>query len=126
MAWFLSGQATANLLAQQPPSGESDFKPSGEPFLGGFLKGNQFRRLSDAEKTAYLTGMWDGYMFAPAIGGKSKNDQILNDCIPNLQADQLLAIVNKYMDEHPEHWGESMNWIVYSALPKSCRIDMLS
>lgn len=125
LAWFLSGQATVNLLAQHPP-GKSEFKPFGEPCLGGFLKGNDFRQLSDAEKTAYLMGIWDGYMFAPAIGGKSKNDQILNDCIPNLQADQLLAIVNKYMDEHPEQWGEPMNFIVYSALPKSCRIDMLS
>jgi|GEM_PF-5021130 len=126
MAWLLPGPAITKLLAQQPAPGKSEFLPIGEPTMGGFLKGNDFRQRSEAEKTAYLMGVWDGYMFAPAIGGKAKNDQILYDCIPNLLADQLLAIVNKYMDEHPENWGWPMNLIVYAALPKSCRVDMPS
>ena len=96
----------------------------GEPFMGGFLKGNDYRLLSTTEKIAYLTGIWDGYMFSPALGGKAKNDQVLFDCLPNLVQNQLLAIVEKYMTEHPEEWGSSMNFIVFSALPKSCRVGV--
>ena len=91
----------------------------------GFLRGNGFRTLSEPEKTAYLMGIWDGYMFAPAIGGRSANDQTLHDCVPDLVPDQLLAIVTKYMDAHPETWGNSMNWIVFSALPANCRVGMV-
>ena len=65
-------------------------------------------------------------MFAPAINGKAKNEQTLHDCIPDLESDQLLAIVNKYMDQHLERWRDSMNMIVFSALPANCRIDMVS
>ena len=123
MAWFLPSLAMAELLAQQPTPGKSEFKPVGEPFLGGFLKGNDFRQLSEAEETAYLMGIWDGYLFAPQLGGKAWNDKILSDCLSGLLADQLLAIVIKYMNDHPENWGKSMNWIVYAALPKNCHVD---
>jgi hypothetical protein len=100
-------------------------KPFGEPFMPGFYTGNDFRQLSEPEKTVYLMGLWDGYMFAPAIGGKAINDQILHDCVPGLMPHQLLAIVNKYMNEHPERWGDSMNWIVFNALPSNCRVGIV-
>lgn len=122
MAWLLPGLAISRLLAQQPTPGKNGLEPFGEPYMGGFLKGNHFRQLSEAEQTAYLMGIWDGYMFAPAIGGKAKNDQILYECVPNLLPDQLLAIVSKYMAEHPEKWGSPMNWIVYASLPKNCHV----
>jgi hypothetical protein len=111
----------ANTIAQQRNPEKDDMKPVAEPFMGGFFKGNDYRTLPQPEKIAYLTGVWDGYMFSPALGGRAKNDQVLFDCLPNLVPDQLLAIVEKYMKEHPEKWGSSMNFIVFSALPKSCQ-----
>ena len=119
--WVLPSLA----VAQTPGISKSGGTPFGEPFLQGFLKGNDFRRLSEPEKTAYLMGIWDGYMFAPAIGGRATNDQTLHDCIPDLVPDQLLAIVTKYMDEHPERWGDSMNLMVFNALPANCRVGMV-
>jgi len=122
VSWLLPFLATARLSSQTPTTQEKDgLVPLGNPFVGGFLTGNDFRRLSEAEKTAYLMGVWDGYLYAPAIGGKSENDQVLKECIPGLQSDQLLAIVNKYVRENPEQWGGPMNEIVFAALPKECR-----
>jgi hypothetical protein len=124
--WTLPSFAIAQ-TPQHSITGSNNNKPIafGEPFLFGFYRGNDFRKLSEPEKATYLIGMWDGYMFAPAIGGKSINDQTLHDCIPDLESDQLLAIVNKYMNEHPERWGDPMNLIVFNALPANCRVGMV-
>jgi hypothetical protein len=124
--WILPSFAISQ-AQQHPPAGSSKdkFKAFGEPTMRGFLTGNDFRRFSEPEKTAYLMGIWDGYMFAPAIGGRAINDQTLHDCIPGIESDQLLAIVNKYMDEHPERWGDPMNGIVFGALPANCRTGMV-
>jgi hypothetical protein len=124
IAYALPATVTTRIFAQKVDPSSDKYKSAGEPFMLGFLRGNDFRTLSRVEKIAYVTGVWDGYMFAPALGGKSISDQVLFDCIPGLVQDQLLAIVEKYMNEHPEVWGQSMNWIVYSALPKSCRIGI--
>ena len=61
-------------------------------------------------------------MFSPALGGQTATDQRLYGCAPDLMQDQLLAIVEQYMKEHPERWGDPMNMIVYLALPASCRV----
>jgi len=108
------------ILAQQATPPSDTPRAFGEPFMGGFLKGNDFRTLSREERIAYVTGIWDGYMFAPALGGKAASDQALFNCVPGLTQGQLLAIVEKYMNDHPSDWGMSMNYIVFAALPKSC------
>ena len=126
-AWALPSFAIAQ-TAQSPTavSNKGKPKPSGEPFaMTSYCMGNDFRQLSEPEKSSYLLGMWDGFMFAPVFGGKAKNDQVLRDCIPGLESDQLLAIVNKYMDEHPEKWGDPMGSIVFSALPPDCRAGIV-
>ena len=48
MAWLLPGRAITKLLAQQPASGKSESIHFGEPTMGGFLKGNDFRQRSEA------------------------------------------------------------------------------
>lgn len=118
MAWFLPSLAITDSLAQQSSPWKRAF------IVGGFVTGNKFRLLSEAEKTSYLMGIFDGYLFTLSMSGKAKNAQTLRECIPNVQADQLLAIVRRYMDEHPEKWGDSMGLIVFDALPTNCRIDM--
>jgi hypothetical protein len=79
--WILPSFAIAQ-APQHPADGSSkdEMLAFGELFLPGFFKDNDFRRLSEPEKTAYLMGIWDGYMFAPANGGKAKNDQTSHLC----------------------------------------------
>ncbi len=124
-----SGAPTAYiepLLPQKPTTSEtSGSRPQHKhkPFIiwTGFLTGNAFRELSEAEKIAYLMGIWDGYIFALSFAGEPPATvQTFIDCIPHLENHQLLAIVNKYMQEHPERWGDPMGSIVSAALPKEC------
>ncbi len=125
-AWFLPVLAASKLFPQKPTTSETSGgspQHKHKPFLivSGFLTGNDFRELSEDEKTAFLEGVWDGYAFALSFAGEPPAALLtFSDCIPHLQNDQLLAIVNKFMQEHPERWGDPMAAIVYAASPKKC------
>ncbi len=116
--------ASSRLYPQKPiTSKASGNLHKHKPFVEwtGFRTGNVFRELSEADQTVYLEGIWDGYIFALSFAGELPAAvQTLTDCIPHLRSDQLLAIVNKYMQEHPERWGDPMGVIVFDALPKQC------
>lgn len=125
-AWLLPVLASSRLFPQKPTAPETSGslpQHKHKPFViwTGFLTGNAFRELSTAEKTVYLEGIWDGYVFALSFGGEPPTAvPTLTGCIPHLQNDQLLAIVNKYIQEHPERWGDPMGLTVFNALPKEC------
>jgi hypothetical protein len=123
IAFLVPGLGVGCLFAQQSEvdSKKQGREPAGNPFMGGSLTGNGFRTLSHPEKVAYAAGVWDGYLFSPALGAPSTVDQRLDGCLPRLVPDQLWAIIEKHMERHPEQWGNSMNFIVYSALPVGCR-----
>lgn len=126
MASLLPVLAASKLFPQKPTTPETSGslpQHKHKPFViwTGFLTGNAFRELSTAEKTVYLEGIWDGYVFALSFGGEPPTAvPTLTGCIPHLQNDQLLAIVNKYIQEHPERWGDPMGLTVFNALPKEC------
>jgi hypothetical protein len=123
IAWLLPVLAAPKLFPQKPTTSETSASlRHHKPFViwSGFLTGNAFRELSEAEKAAYLEGIWDGYVLALSFAGPPAAVPTLIGCIPHLQNDQLLAIVNKHMQEHPERWGDPMGLIVYNALPKEC------
>ena len=122
IAWLLPAFVVTKIFSQRTNSQKDGFKDAAQPFLKGCLTGNQFRKLTQPEKIAYVTGIWDGFMFSPALGGQTATDQRLYDCVPGLMQEQLLAIVEQYMKEHPGRWGDPMNMIVYLALPASCRV----
>lgn len=45
----------------------------------------------------------------------------LGHCTTDMQADQMLAIVTRYMDQHPAEWDSAMNTIVFRAFVEACR-----
>ena len=123
-AWLLPVLAASRLQPQKRSTSEtSENAPQAQTIhiWSGFLTGNAFRELALAEKTAYLEGIWDGYVFALSFAGKPPAAvKALFNCIPHLQNEQLLAIVNKYMQERPERWGDPIGLIVYNTVPKEC------
>ena len=62
----------------------------------------------------------DMYTRYRSLGNPPQLFRPLSTVFRHMQSDQLLAIVNKYMQEHPERWGDPMGEIVSNALPKEC------
>lgn len=89
----------------------------------GYMSGNAYQGFSDLEKRRYVTGVVDGLLMAPIMAMRDTPRAIrLQSCEINHQItdNQLVAIVNKYMAEHPESWGDDMAGLVFRAIRAAC------
>ena len=82
-----------------------------------FLSGNQYRGLSKLEQLGYIEGAFDGIMLVP-VSDLKKDTQIMRieSHTDGITVGQLHAIVNKYLDEHPENWNMPMSILFYAAI----------
>ncbi|RQT26027.1 hypothetical protein DF037_20265 [Burkholderia contaminans] len=91
---------------------------------GGFVDGNKYQQFGPIEKQVYVEGLLDGIFFAPAIALKDLPRAVkLHDCAVsnNMTNVQITAIVDKYMADNPERWGDPMSNIAYTAMILACR-----
>lgn len=86
----------------------------------GFFKGNDYRAMAGNARTAYVSGMLDGFLFAPVFGADAGDLSPLAKCLTGMRSDQAMAIVDYHMTKHPEMWDADMNTIVYRALLQAC------
>ena len=85
----------------------------------GFITGNEYFDL--ISKPDYLIGVIDGITLGPLFGAnKKKSMEWLTTCVTGMTNLQLLAVVEKFMNENPVRWKEDMHTLVYSSLYKSC------
>jgi hypothetical protein len=87
----------------------------------GYVSGNVYRDMADTAKHAYVMGVVDGILLSPILGAESKDVQPVSDCIKGMRSDQLQAIVDAFLQAHPERWDESMHTIAYGALFGACK-----
>ncbi|AOK59169.1 hypothetical protein WM29_08595 [Burkholderia ubonensis] len=91
---------------------------------GGFVDGSAYQRFSSLERQRYLEGVFDGIFYAPVIAMKDLPRAVkLHDCAVNhgMTNVQMAAIVDKYMNDNPERWGDPMTNNAYTAMVQACR-----
>lgn len=91
--------------------------------VSGFT-GNDWQRSSTDGKVMYLVGILDGWEFAEGVHNvrKHSDDPSLIHCWDkNMTYGQFLAMVEKYMTEHPQNWHEIMPIIVLRTLNQICK-----
>lgn len=86
----------------------------------GFLTGEEFLKLSEIEKVSYSMGIVDGYLSAPAFGGKPKYVKWLSVCVQGKTNTQLSAILSKYLQDNPGRWNKSVQHLMFEALWNAC------
>ena len=102
----------------------------GAMFFGGFLDGNEYRNRTDLEKHSYLMGFHDGLMAAPLFGlertGDAMSETWYERCEAVGNSGQLQAIIDRYVDEHPENWHHPMPSIFHMAVKDICDFEYVS
>ena len=98
------------------------------PSAAGAVTGNDWRALPAAAKTAYVTGVVDNLVdFGAAVRAivpaekRTASEKMLvsfEDCVVRTlrPPSQLVAIVDKYVKEHPTQWHVRMSGLVFEAL----------
>jgi hypothetical protein len=98
------------------------------PLSASAVTGNEWRALPASAKTAYVSGVVDSIVdFGMAVrslvpvekrSGSEKMLVSFEDCIAKTPRppSQLVAIVDKYVKEHPTQWHARMSGLVFEAL----------
>jgi hypothetical protein len=96
-------------------------KSDGAYIQNGFLTGNTFRALDDSSKKMYVIGLINGMFLAPMYGGSEEKVNSLASCTVGMNGQQLVAIFEKYLNNNPKRWNQSMHVIGYSAMLGACK-----
>jgi hypothetical protein len=103
------------------------------PSLAHGIDGNAWIKQPENARAVYFIGLWDGWAYLQSEGEAHRKGQPdaapgyidsfldgLKDCHKEKPMRQLIAIVEKYMKDHPESWHYSMGSLVVVALGDSC------
>jgi hypothetical protein len=86
----------------------------------GFLTGNTFRELSVGGKRGYAQGFTDGVFVAPLFRAPKSELAWLESCMVGMTDAQVVAILEKWLNENPAQWHMQMNVLAYNALSQAC------
>jgi hypothetical protein len=87
---------------------------------GAFTTGNGYRKFSQNDQLSYVVGVIDGLKLAPTLGGDKADMKWFLGCIRAMEADQIKALVDKFLADNPGRWHEPMHTLVYSSLLVPC------
>lgn len=91
----------------------------------GFVTGNHYNQLPEAQRHAYLMGLADGILVSPLLG-LSRDDQGLTwfeGCDAHKNSGQLQAIVERFLQQLPERWHQGMGVLFFLAIKDACAQD---
>lgn len=80
---------------------------------GFFYTGNKYLQLKPEARLAYVIGLYDGVQLAVTF--RPQKD-VFYKLIEGMTAKQIMAIIDKYLNEHPDQWQKPMNYIFFFAL----------
>jgi hypothetical protein len=89
----------------------------------GRITGNTYQQFSAPQKQSYVIGVVDGLFASPVMAMTDVPRALrLVTCVNNAQMTdaQIQAIVDKFMTNNPERWGEGMGSLVYGAMREAC------
>ncbi len=89
-------------------------------YYTGILNGDAWLEASELEQVLYVTGAIDGLVFASVFDADMSQVFAFAECCVGMTVAQITAIVQKYLEQHPDDRQEPMNYITYEAITTNC------
>jgi hypothetical protein len=88
------------------------------PFLleHGYLTGGDYLLKPEAERHAYTEGVLDGVFSSTMLGGDLAVIEKIKSCLLPMKSNQVMAIFDKYLREHPEEWHLDADMLLLQAI----------
>jgi len=89
---------------------------------GGYLKTGEFLDLNDAQREAFAAGFLDGIFIAPLLDAPNRGKlyEAIRTCTAEMPANQVAAIIEKFVRDNPEDWHKPLNVVAFNAILKAC------
>ena len=85
------------------------------------FKAQGFLQLNEEQRRIYASGLMDGFYGSALFGGNERTISDLKHCTIDMNSGQLTAIIEQYVQNHPERWHEPTSVEAYNALVNACR-----
>jgi len=79
-----------------------------------------FPEFSESTKYGYAMGFVNGLMASIILGAQDDKLKELETCIHEMKSNQVAAIIEKYIKEHPETWHQPLTIESWKAFAKMC------
>lgn len=86
----------------------------------GFMRGETYLSLPNSQRAAYVMGLVDGFLYAPALDAPSAGVTWLQACISGMTNTQLTALIDQQVRSNPIDWQVPMHVLAGNALRKAC------
>ena len=85
----------------------------------GFWKGNDWKD-NEPLRYSYAMGVVDGMLLGSTVERNGASMEWLTACLTGKNSYQLIRVIQREIDEHPDRLHDNMHIIAYRALVKSC------
>lgn len=121
-AWLAVVAIAAPALAEDAgTAGEEGADDGGTKIHGGFTSGREYVDMPGRRKTAYVQGLMDGMLLAPAFGGVEDRMEWFLTCTEAIGVAEMRDAINDYVFEHSDDWRSRNPAKFYRAIAGHCR-----
>ncbi len=109
----------AAAMAEQ--GGQDEEQGDGTKIPGGFTSGRDYVDMPGRSKSAYVSGLMDGMILAPAFGGDVGRMKWFLACTETVGVGEMRDAINEYMFAHSDEWKSRNPAKFYRAIAGRCR-----
>jgi len=87
----------------------------------GFGTGQAYlNQMSSLQRRAYAMGVINGMLVSPMFGASKDKLHWLEQCVENMNDEQVAAIILKHIKDHPERWHYGLHFESWTAMKDAC------
>lgn len=83
----------------------------------GFVTGQGYLDMAEAQREAYAVGVIDGLLLAPLLGNAARWPA---PCVTGMTSRQAAAILTNELQQNPGAWHQSAHTSMYKAVLAAC------
>lgn len=87
---------------------------------GGYVAGVEYLDMDGLQKKAYVKGLVEGMLLAPAFGAPEENMLWLYDCTNEMDIDEVRKLLFDYIKDRHDLWENRNPAKSFRALSKAC------
>ena len=93
---------------------------SGVRIMGGYVGGREFMDMDGLEKRAYVAGILEGMLLAPAFGAKNEDMDWFLACTAEVGVEDFRKHIFEYVRTRDDLWNNRSPAKVYRAVREIC------
>jgi hypothetical protein len=86
------------------------------------MTGESYRSLDQYARRFYIVGLLDGLLGSPLFGANQGLAGEFHRCLLQFHSEQDMAIIDKWVTDHPTEWQTDMHTLAIQAFLEACPV----